>query len=110
MVLPSGREFRFQEFPLQERFVSGVYSGGVHFHCGEPVSDTASGGLCINCFVDMQSSLVSVSYTERAERLKPVKLDLTLTLCIKLSKGGGVPKDRWFSEGASCGAECIKVV
>ena len=78
--MPSGREFRFQEFPLQERFVSGVYSGGgVHFHCGEPASDTASsGGLGISCFVNMQSSLVSLSYTERAERLKTVKLDLTL--------------------------------
>lgn len=79
MVLPSGREFRFQEFPLQEKFVSGVYSGGVHFHCGEPVSDTASsGGLGISCFVNMQSFLVSLSYTEHAERLKTVKLDLTL--------------------------------
>ena len=35
MVLPSGREVPFQEFPLQEIFVSGVYGRGFTFTVGK---------------------------------------------------------------------------
>lgn len=63
-------EVPFQEFPLQEIFVSGVYGRGFIFTV-ETVFDTdSSGGLWISCFVNMQSSLVSLSYTEHPEEVK----------------------------------------